>query len=119
MIAKSQHQKRTRGLSKPEFVGDGMVALNGKTCHIWGHNENRPTYKTRTKGINKQKNNLSKEHSVSVMDTRIPEVVVSSGFIKDNLIIKTYKQKNIGLSSYYVRRKVLPNGRRTTHLLGI
>ena len=93
-----------------------MVALNSKTCHAWGHDENGPIYKTSAKGVNKRRNNFSKEHFLSVMITQIPEVVVNSGFIKDNLIIKTYKQKKIGLSSYYVRRKVLPDGRRTTHL---
>ena len=48
--------------------------------------------------------------------TQIPEIITNSGFIEDNITIKTYTQKKQGLGFFYAKRKVLPGGIRTTHL---
>ena len=116
MITRKQHDKRTPALFKPEFEGDGMVCLNSKVVHAWGQDDNGPKSKTSCKGTNKRRNIFSKEHFLSVLMTQIPEMVINSGFIKDNLIIKTYIQKKQGLGFFYAKRKVLPDGIRTTHL---
>ena len=67
-------------------------------------------------GTNKRRNLFCKEHFLTVLLTQIPEIVTNSGFIKDNLTIKTYTQKKQGLGYFYAKRKVLPDGISTTHL---
>ena len=116
MITRKQFDKRTPGLFKPEFEGVGVVCLNSKVIHAWGHDESGPKSKTSCKGSNKRQNLFGKEHFLSVLETQLPEIVVNSGFIKDNLTIKTYTQKKQGLGFFYAKRKVLPDGIRTVHL---
>ena len=116
MIPFSQYDKRTPGKFKPEFTGDGMVCLNSKVVHAWGQDEQGPKSKTSCKGSNKRRNQFCKDHFLSVLETQIPEIVINSGFIKDNLTIKTYTQKKQGLGYFYAKRKVLADGIRTTHL---
>ena len=86
MIPRSQYDKRTPGKFKPEFIGDGMVCLNSKVVHAWGQGAS----KTSCKGTNKRRNQFCKEHFLSVLETQIPEIVTNSGFVKDNLTMKTY-----------------------------
>ena len=93
-----------------------MACLNPKVVHAWGHDESGPKSKTSCKGSNKRRNLFGKEHFLSVLETQIPEIVINSGFIKDNLTIKTYTQKKQGLGFFYAKRKVLPDGIRTVHL---
>ena len=114
MISFSQFDKRTPGKFKAEFEGDGLVALNSKVVHAWDSASSKS--KTSCKGTQKRRNIFSKDHFLSVLLTRIPETVVNSGFIKDNLMIKTYTQTKQGLGFFYAKRKVLPDGIRTTHL---
>ena len=116
MIPFSQYDKRTPGKFKPGFLGEGMVSLNSKVVHAWGHDDQGPKSKTSCKGSNKRRNQFCKEHFLSVLNTQIPEIVTNSGFIKDNLMLKTYTQKKQGLGYFYAKRKVLPDGIRTTHL---
>ena len=116
MITRKQFDKRTPGLFKPEFEGDGIVCLNSKVVHAWGHDESGPKSKTSCKGTNKRRNLFGKEHFLSVLETQIPEIVTNSGFIKDKLTIKTYTQKKQGLGFFYAKRKVLPDGIRTVPL---
>ena len=85
-ITKKQFDKRTPGLFKPEFEGDGMVCLNSKVVHAWTQDETR--VKTSCKGTNRRRNLFSKEHFLSVLQTQIPEMVVNAGFVKDHLSIK-------------------------------
>ena len=112
MIPFAQYDKRTPGKFKPEFVGNGMVSLNSKVVHAWSELKS----KTSCKGTQKRRNTFTKDHFLSVLETRIPEIIVNSGFVKDNLTIKTYTQKKQGLGFFYAKRKVLPDGIRTTHL---
>ena len=51
-ITKKQFDKRTPGKYKPEFIGDGMICINSKVYHCWGH-----ILKTSCKGTQKKKMN--------------------------------------------------------------
>ena len=53
MITRKQFDKRTPGLFKTEFEGSGVVCLNSKVIHAWGHDESGPKSKTSCKGSNK------------------------------------------------------------------
>ena len=117
LVPKFQLDKRTPGLFKPEFIGDGMVCLNSKVVHAWGKDEEgKPIYKTSCKGSNKRRNLFGKDHFFSVLETRIPHQATNAGFIKDNLTVKTYIQRKQGLGFFYAKRKVLEDGISTTHL---
>ena len=89
-----------------------MVCLNSKVVHAWSESSS----KTSCKGTQKRRNVFSKDHFLTVLETRIPETIVNAGFVKDNLSIKTYSQKKQGLGFFYAKRKVLPDGISTTHL---
>ena len=94
-------QKRTPGLFKEEWVGDGMVCLNSKTYFGWGKNK-----KCSQKGLSKR-NEFGKETWKSVL---FDEEIVSGtnmGFrMIDGKMVK-YSQLRSGLTSFYAKRKVL------------
>jgi hypothetical protein len=50
------YDKRTPGLFKTEFTGDGMIALCSKTYYCFGKED-----KFSCKGINKRTNQITKE----------------------------------------------------------
>ena len=113
----SQWDYRTPGKFKPEFVGDGMVCLNSKVYHIWGHDKNgKVITKTSCKGAQQKRNEIMKSHFLNVLQTHQPEHVTNAGFIKDGSVIKTYTQKKKGLGYFYAKRKVQDDGVSTTHL---
>ena len=95
-------QKRTPGLFKEEWVGDGIVCLNSKTYFGWGDET-----KCSTKGLSKKNNKFDRELWLSVL---FEEEVVSGtnqGFrMVDGKMIK-YSQLKNGLTSFYAKRKVL------------
>ena len=62
------------------------------------------------------RNVFSKDYFLTVLETRIPEIVENAGIVKDNLSIKTYSKKKQGIGFFYAKRKVLPDGISTTHL---
>ena len=55
--------KRTPGLFKQEYKGNGIIALNSKTYFCFGPNGN----KLSTKGIQKKHNNIQKKDFLSVL----------------------------------------------------
>ena len=60
-ITKEQYEKRTPGLYKLEYSGDGMVCLNSKVYHIWGRdNKGNKIFKTSSKGM-QRRNNLIRQ----------------------------------------------------------
>ena len=114
----SEYDKRTPGKFKPEFVGDGMACLNSKTFHGWGIDKDGKTvWKTSCKGIQKKRNEIVKEHLLTVLESQKPCRFENAGFIKNKQgTILTYTQEKQGLSYFYGKRKVLADGVSTTHL---
>ena len=107
------YDKRTPGLFKVEWEGEGIVALCSKTYYCFGTKS-----KFSCKGINKQNNEdiISKEMYVQVLTTKQSQSGVNKGFrVKDNGVY-TYTQSRTGFTYFYPKRKVLSDGVSTTYL---
>ena len=73
-ISIAQWNKRTPGKFKPEFVGEGIICLNSKVYHIWAPDkEGKSTTKSSCKGTQQKRNELLKEHFLSVLNTQQPQ----------------------------------------------
>ena len=106
-----QYDKRTPGKYKPEFIRDGMICINSKVYHCWGH-----ILKTSCKGTQKKRNELVRKDFLDLLELRKPKLVENAGFIRNNDKILTYTQTKKGLEYFYAKRKVLSDGVSTTHL---
>ena len=118
-ISLKQWDKRTPGKFKIEYDGTGQACLNSKVYTCWGaiDKDGKGYSKTSCKGAQQRRNELTKDHFLSLLHTTEAHTVENAGFIKDdNGIIKTYTQKKTGMSYYYFKRKVLADGVSTTHL---
>jgi hypothetical protein len=98
---------RTPGLFKEEFGGDGIVALNPKTYFCWDENE-RSKYSS--KGLSKRTNQLTRECFLSVLTGKESKTGVNKGFLRKDNKTFTYEQLKTGLTYFYGKRLVLPDG---------
>ena len=104
-------QKRTPGLFKEEWVGEGMVCLNSKTYFGWGDDT-----KCSQKGLNKRNNKFEKEVWLRVLLEDGVQSGMNKGFrMIDGNMVK-YSQIRDGLTSFYPKRKVLQDGISTVPL---
>ena len=102
------------GLFKIEWEGDGYVGLAAKT--YFGYNiENPHLDKYSSKGVNKSIK-LSREHFLSVLNSKNSVRTTNKGFIFKNREVLTYSMQKDGLSYLYCKRKVLDDGITTTYL---
>lgn len=100
------HDRRTPGLFKEEFIGDGIVALNSKTYYCWKGEDSKYS----TKGISKKLNVPTKEQFLGVLSTKQSVSGINKGFIKKDNDIYTYSQLRTGLTYFYAKRKVCSDG---------
>ena len=100
--------KRTPGLFKVEYEGDGMVALCSKTYFVWGGKEN----KISSKGLQKRRNKetLIKEKYLDCLFNKETINGINKGFRMVNKEMQTYEQKKIGLSPVYTKGVVMDDG---------
>jgi hypothetical protein len=103
--AQSFH-KRTPGLFKPEFEGEGIIALNSKTYFCFGENKT----KISTKGISKSLNSLMKQDFLNVLENKTVVSGTNKGIMRKNKKVVTYSQARVGLSYFYAKRKVGQDG---------
>ena len=103
--------KRTPGLFKVEYEGEGCVALTSKTYFCFGD-----TNKLASKGLNIGLNNLTKESYLDVLLSRRPGSGTNRGFRPLNNRILTYQQERAALPYLYTKRKVAADGISTTPL---
>ena len=108
-----RYDKRTPGLFKVEWEGDGIVALNSKMYYCF-EKEGHDRYSC--KGVNKKQNDIRKEMYLNVLNTKIPQAGENIGFRVKNNCIFTYSQVKYGFTYFYPKRKVLEDGVRTTYL---
>ena len=106
--------RRTPGLFKLEYKGDGIVALCSKTYCCFG--ADAPT-KTSAKGVSKRLNNLVRERYLNVLRTRKSGSGKNRGFRGDGKHMYTYTQERDALSYFYGKRQVSADGVSTTPLL--
>ena len=95
-----------------------MLCLNSKVYHIWRlDKDGKLVYKTSCKGVQQKRNQVLKEHFLSVIESQKPCRFENAGFIKNNQgTILTYTQEKQGLSYFYGKRKILDDCVSTTHL---
>ena len=102
--------KRTPGLFKLEYKGDGIVALCSKTYCCFGKNAET---KTSAKGISKRLNLLTRDKYLQVLNTRKSGSGINKGFRSDGRSMFTCEQRRDSLSYFYIKRKVKENGSST------
>ncbi|XP_072172959.1 uncharacterized protein [Diadema setosum] len=106
-----RYDKRTPGLFKLEWEGQGIVALCSKTWYGFGSKD-----KFSCKGANKRNNNITFEKYKRVLQDRTTDSAINRGFrVKDNHIL-TYKQERSVFTFFYPKRKVAEDGINTTYL---
>ena len=100
--------KRTPGLFKTEYEGDGMVALCSKTYYVWSEKEN----KVSSKGLQQRRNQetLTKEKYLKCLFNKETIDGTNKGFRVFNNSIQTYQQNKIGLSPLYTKAVVMEDG---------
>ena len=108
------YTKRTPGLFKFEFEGDGIVALCSKTYVCWGKNNK----KISCKGLQKKRNidRLTKERYLNVLKNQKADWGINKGFRASGGGVFTYAQKRLGLSYMYCKRIVSDDGVSTEPL---
>ena len=107
------YDKRTPGLFKEEYRGDGIVALCSKTYYCFGVED-----KFSCKGVNKKTNDINKD-TYTYMDVLLSKKSGSGtnrGFRVVENKMYTYLQERAGLSYFYPKRKVLADGMSTAPL---
>ena len=110
-IARKAFDKRTPGLFKIEWCGDGFIGLCSKTYYCFGS-----TDKCTTKGLNKRQNTIDKDAFLSVLTNRRSGSGVNRGFRVRDSSVMTYIQERAALTYFYPKRKVLEDGLTTAPL---
>ena len=97
--ANELYDKRTPGLFKLEFKGDGIICLSSKCYLAFGDKT-----KLSSKGINKKQNKLTKERYLEALKGNNNQTFTNTGFrVKDNQI-NTYTLKKVGLTLFNDKR---------------
>jgi hypothetical protein len=87
------YDKRTPGLFRTEFTGDGMIALCSKTYFCFGAED-----KFSCKGVNRKPNNVTKEKYMDVLITKQSGSGTNRGFRTINNQVYTYLQERVGFT---------------------
>ena len=103
--------KRTPGLFKVEWEGQGIIGLCSKTYYCFGAKD-----KFSCKGVNKKCNDINKDKYLNVLLTKQNSAGVNRGFRVVNNTMYTYEQVRDAFSYFYPKRKVLADGVSTTPL---
>lgn len=101
---------REPGLFRLEKEGTRAIALCSK-CYLV-ENEASGQAKMSSKGVNKKQNELRWERYESASEGR-KDMATNRGFRMHNGAMYTYEQRKLGLSAYYDKRWVLPDGIHT------
>jgi hypothetical protein len=102
------YDKRTPGLFKLEWTGNGMIALNSKTYYCWGDSSS----KLSSKGVQKSRNEevLNKEAYSRCLVKNEMISGQNKGFRFIDSTIKTYEQNKTALTPIYVKGVVMDDG---------
>ena len=110
-IARKAFDKRTPGLFKVEWRGNGFTGLCSKTYYCFGASD-----KCTTKGLNKRQNTIDKDAFLSVLTNQRSGSGVNRGFRVRDSSVMTYIQERAALTYFYPKRKVLEDGLTTAPL---
>jgi hypothetical protein len=104
--------RRTPGLFKLEFKGEGIISLCSKTYYCFGE----AAAKLSCKGISKRHNTFQKTDFMDVLENQASGRGINVGFRVHNHQVLTYEQTRYGLSYFYAKREVLSDGVSTRPL---
>ena len=112
-LAWNKWSNREPGLFKLEKEATSGIALCSKCYHM----EDQATGKAKvsSKGVNKRQNEMRRERFERAL-AGDRDVVVNRGFRMRDGSMYTYEQRKLGLSAYYDKRWVLPDGIHTEPL---
>ena len=112
-LAWNKWSNREPGLFKLEKEATSGIALCSKCYHM----EDQATGKAKvsSKGVNKRQNEMRRERFERAL-AGDRDVVVNRGFRMRDGVMYTYEQRKLGLSAYYDKRWVLPDGIHTEPL---
>ena len=112
-LAWDKWSNREPGLFKLEKEATSGIALCSKCYHM----EDQATGKAKvsSKGVNKRQNEMRRERFERAL-AGDRDVVVNRGFRMRDGSMYTYEQRKLGLSAYYDKRWVLPDGIHTEPL---
>ena len=111
---------RTPGLFKQEFEGERMIALCSKCYYVDHHHITNKKgaelkQKLSTKGMSKRQNEINWQRFKAALEGS-KDMATNRGFrMRDGKMV-TYEQEKLGLSAYYDKRWVLPDGIHTEPL---
>ena len=111
---KALSDKRTPGLFKVEWEGEGMVALCSKTYYGWGAKTGN---KLSCKGISKRLNHYNRDTFLNVLRTKQPIAGTNRGIKMRDQQMYTYVQRRDSNSYFYPKRRVLEDGISTAPTL--
>ena len=103
--ARRAFDKRTPGLFKVEWSGDGFVGLCSKTYYCFGD-----TDKYSTKGLSKRHNTIDKDAFLAVLTNRRSGSGSNRGFRVHKSTVLTYVQERAALA-YFLRQTRVARGR--------
>ena len=103
---------RTPGLFKLEFEGTRAIALCSKAYYV---DDGTGKSKTSAKGMSKKDNDLTWGRYKAALYGALDRAE-NRGFRMDHGKMTTYHQEKLGLSAYYDKRRVLPDGIHTEPL---
>ena len=112
-LAWDKWSNREPGLFKLEKEGTHAIALCSKCYHIKDSATGQA--KVSSKGVNKRQNEMRLERFERALAGN-RDVVVNRGFRMRDGSMYTYEQRKLGLSAYYDKRWVLPDGIHTEPL---
>ena len=112
-LAWDKWSNREPGLFKLEKEGTHAIALCSKCYHI--KDQATGQAKVSSKGVNKRQNEMRAERFERAL-AGDRDVVVNRGFRMRDGAMYTYEQRKLGLSAYYDKRWVLPDGIHTEPL---
>ena len=104
---------RTPGLFKKEFEGERMIALCSK-CYYTEHQTDNQEVKKKlsSKGVSKKQNEINWQRFKAALNGS-KDMATNRGFRMRDGNMVTYEQEKLGLSAYYDKRWVLPDGIHT------
>ena len=109
-LAWNKWSNREPGLFKLEKQGTRAIALCSKCYYVEG--EVAGQAKVSSKGVNKRQNELRWERFQQALECR-RDMATNRGFRMHNGAMYTYEQRKLGLSAYYDKRWLLPDGIHT------
>ena len=112
-LAWDKWSNREPGLFKLEKEGTHAIALCSKCYHI--KDQATGQAKVSSKGVNKRQNEMRAERFERAL-AGDRDMVTNRGFRMRDGAMYTYEQRKLGLSAYYDKRWVLPDGIHTEPL---